>query len=270
LSRARHDEGTSTQKRRLHRHAFSAYRFVICLLLAKGVPFEVDLRLVLAVDVSSSMTEDEHVLQREGYARALRSPDVLWAIKSGWHGRIAITLFEWGRPNYQHVVVPWTVIANQEDAEAFANAVAGPPSSSEGLTSISAALSFAADLLQSGSVRGVRQVVDVSGDGPDNAGPPIQPARDALLQSGVTINGLVIALSHSGDRMFDLFGPYYVESYYEGCVIGGPGAFLVSVSDTAEFERAIRRKLAIEIAGVPQFIERATYDVRYPPDTDCR
>jgi hypothetical protein len=224
----------------------------------KGVPFEVDLRLVLAVDVSSSMTEDKRLLQRERYARALRSPDVLWAIKSGRHGPIAITLFEWGGPNYQRVVVPWTVIADQEDAEAFANAVAGHSSSSEGLTSISAALSFAADLLQSGFVWGGRQVVDVSGDGPDNAGPPIQPARDALLRSGVTINGLVIALPRRS---------YYVESYYEGCVIGGPGAFLLSVTDTAEFERAIRRKLAIEITGVPQLIERATYGD--PPHTDC-
>jgi len=216
------------------------------------------------------MTEAEQLLQREGYARALRSPDVLRAIKSGRRGRIAITLFEWGRPNYQRAIVPWTVIADQEGAEAFANAISGRPSSSEGSTSISAALSFAADLLQSGFIWGGRQVVDVSGDGPDNAGPPIQPARNALLQSGVTINGLVIALSRSGKGTFDPFGPHYVESYYEGCVIGGPGAFLLSVRDTAEFEPALRRKLATEIAGVPQFIERVTYDVHYPPVTDCR
>jgi hypothetical protein len=232
---------------------------------------DVDLKLVIAVDVSLSMTSDEQRVQREGYASALRDPEILDAIASGPRGRIAMTYFEWARPDYQRVLMPWTVIGSAQDAAAFADAIEALPTASAGGTSISAGLLFALTLLESSALRSDRQTIDVSGDGPNNAGPPINPVRDALIARGVTINGLAISLpAHDAPGRFDTFGPHYIESYYEGCVIGGPGAFVIAVGDVAEFRQAIRRKLLNEIAGAPARLQRAAYDGRYPAVTDCR
>ena len=231
---------------------------------------DVDLELVIAVDVSSSMTKAEQRLQREGYASALRSPDILAAIKSGRRGRIAITYFEWARPDYQRVLMRWTVIDGPDDAAAFADAIEAQPTVSEGGTSISAALMLAMKLLETSGLEGARQTIDVSGDGTNNAGPSIVPVRDALLARGVTINGLAISLSaHDAPQRPDYFGPHYVELYYVGCVVGGPGAFVIAVGDAAEFKKSIRRKLLNEIAGLPVRMQRVTYDAGYPPVTDC-
>ena len=154
----------------------------------------VDLELVIAVDVSSSMSQEEQHVQREGYVGALRIPDVLRVIKSGRRGRIAIAYFEWARPEYQRVLVPWTVIDGPADAAAIADAIDGQPAIPQGGTAISVGLRFAGRLLQTSGLVSDRRVVDVSGDGPNNAGPRVAPARDALIARGVTINGLVISL----------------------------------------------------------------------------
>ena len=37
--------------------------------------------------------------------------------------------------------------------------------------------------------------------------------------------------------------------YYEDCVIGGPGSFVVSIKDRDKFKEAIRTKLVLEVAG---------------------
>jgi hypothetical protein len=163
------------------------------------------------------------------------------------------------------------VIGSAQDAAAFADAIEALPTASEGGTSISAALLFALTLLESSGLRSDRQTIDVSGDGPNNAGPPINPVRDALIARGFTINGLAISLpAYDEPGRFDTFGPHYVESYYEGCVIGGPGAFVIAVDDIADFRQAIRRKLLNEIAGAPARLQRAAYDGLYPAVTDCR
>ena len=126
-------------------------------------------------------------------------------------------------------------------------------------------------MLETSGLEGARQTIDVSGDGPNNAGPSIIPVRDALLARGVTINGLAISLSaHDAPQRPDYFGQHYVELYYVGCVVGGPGAFVIAVGDAAAFKKSIRRKLLNEIAGLPVRIQRVTYDAGYPPVTDCR
>jgi Protein of unknown function (DUF1194) len=232
---------------------------------------DVDLELVIAVDVSSSMNDAEQRVQREGYASALRSSDVLEAIKSGPRGRVAITYFEWASPNYQRILMPWTVIDGPDDAAAFADEIEAQTTVSEGGTSISAGLLLATKLLETKAIESDRQTIDVSGDGPNNAGPPIKPVRDALIARGVTINGLAISLpAHDAPHRLDYFGPHYVESYCEGCVIGGPDAFVIAVGEVAEFKKSIRRKMLNEIAGLPVRLQRATYDAGYPPVTDCR
>ncbi|WP_181183211.1 DUF1194 domain-containing protein [Mesorhizobium sp. B3-1-7] len=156
----------------------------------------VDLELVLSVDVSSSMSEAEQRLQRQGHIEAFQDAKVWQSIKSGRRGRIGITYVEWAGPNHQSVRIPWTILEGPEDAAAFVQALRAQPIVRGLGTSISGALLLAGKLLAGGPA-GDRQVIDVSGDGPNNAGLPLQPVHDALIADGVTINGLVISLHHT-------------------------------------------------------------------------
>jgi hypothetical protein len=231
---------------------------------------EVDLALILAVDVSSSMNEHELRTQRDGYVSAFRDPQVLLSIESGARGRIAVTYLEWAGPTYQNVLIPWTVIDEPADAARFAAALAAMPLVAEAGTSISGGLSAAGRLLATSGIRSDRGVVDVSGDGPNNVGPPVTPIRDDLVDDGVTINGLAITLAPSNepDRA-DGFGNGYLETYYANCVIGGPDAFVLEVHGIAGFEAAIRRKLIREIAGLPARLVPASSHPQSHPVVDC-
>lgn len=207
----------------------------------------VDVELVLAVDVSWSMDHEEQRVQREGYAAAFRHPDVITAILHGGWGRIAVTYVEWAGSSFQDVVVPWTVIEDAAGAEAFASALSSGPIGRLRRTSISEALVFAGSLFDRNGVRGLRRVIDVSGDGPNNQGRPVTEARDAIVAQGITINGLPILINRSyGFSSFDIED---LDSYYEDCVIGGFGAFIVPVREVGQFPEAIRRKLVLEIAS---------------------
>nr|WP_280138920.1 DUF1194 domain-containing protein [Bauldia litoralis] len=231
---------------------------------------DVDLALILAVDVSSSMSEYERLTQRDGYVSAFLHPDILWSIESGARGRIAVTYLEWAGPNYQHVLIPWTVIDEPGDAARFAGALAATPLAAEAGTSISSALAASGNLFATSSLKSDRWVVDVSGDGPNNVGPPVAPVRDWLVNNGVTINGLAITLPRRSEAdVAESFGEGYLETYYEDCVIGGPDAFVIGVHDIAWFEVAIRRKLVREIAGLPARLMTASYRPRSHPVVDC-
>ena len=208
----------------------------------------VDLELVLAVDVSLSMDMEEQRLQREGYVLALRDDEVHKAITSGPHGRIAVTYMEWAGPPTQTVVIPWTIIDSPASARAFAERLDNAPISRARMTSISAALQFSKDLLDASGVRGIRRVIDVSGDGPNNSGLPVTRIRDELIASGVVINGLPIVLK--GPRPSGMFDLHDLDRYYADCVIGGTGAFMIPVRELIEFKTATRRKLLLEISGL--------------------
>jgi hypothetical protein len=225
----------------------------------------VDLELVIAVDVSLSMDTDEQQLQRDGYVAAFRDPELHKAIASGPHGRIAVIFMEWAGPTVQTVIIPWMLIDSPAAARAFADRLASQPITRERLTSISAALHFVQSLLKDTGFSAPRQVVDVSGDGPNNAGGPVADARDALIAKGVVINGLPIMLRAGAPSFFDLTD---LDLYYAACVIGGVGAFMVPVMDIAELKAAIRRKLLMEIAwGAPPLRPlRAQADGREPYD----
>ena len=225
----------------------------------------VDLELVLAVDVSRSMDPAEQELQKSGYVAALKHPEVVAAIRAGFLGRIAVTYVEWAGPGSQAIIAPWTVIDGQQAASAFAASVAGRPISYLHGTSISGALTYTSGLFDGNGFRSTRQVIDVSGDGPNNMGFPVLEARREVLERGITINGLPIML-HA-----DYFGGYSIREldvYYEDCVIGGPGAFLITVENIDRIAEAIRRKLVLEIAGTPPRIERAQFAER-EPRIDC-
>lgn len=213
---------------------------------ASGSETEVDLELVLAVDVSLSINAEEREIQRHGYAAALTDPAVLAAISRGLTGRIAVAILEWGGESRQRLAVPWRLIADGEDAKAVAGELLAAPSPGMPDTSISGAILAAADLFENNGFTGLRRVIDVSGDGPNNAGLPVADARDLVLASGITINGLPL-MTRSGD--FAHYTINYLDRYYSECVIGGPGAFTVPVTSWEEFPEAVKRKLTMEIAG---------------------
>ncbi len=229
---------------------------------------DVDLALVLAVDVSRSMDRDEQVLQRDGYVAAFRHREVIQAIRAGAIGRIAVTYMEWSGPSYQRVLVPWTIVGSRDEAETFASLLEKAPMTRESGTSISGGLEAAARLFGSSGARGERQVIDVSGDGPNNRGQPVAATRDSLVRRGISINGLPIVLKT--DDPFGVFNIPNLDDYYKDCVIGGLGAFMVTVNAPEGFERAIRRKLVLEISGLSPRLMLAAETVRpVRPRADC-
>jgi hypothetical protein len=222
--------------------------FALSLLLAPHAHAaeQVDIELVLAVDVSLSMSPDELEIQRRGYAAALTHDRVLEAIAAGVHGRIAVTYVEWAGSTSQHIVVPWTAIATRSDAERFVRQLSAKPPSSARRTSISGALDFGGDLFAESGFQGMKRVIDISGDGPNNQGSPVTGARDALIAQGITINGLPLMTNGGLASAYDVEN---LDLYYQDCVIGGPGAFMIPVNDWSQFPEAVRRKLVLELAG---------------------
>lgn len=206
----------------------------------------VDVELILAVDVSYSMDPDEQALQREGYIQALTSKEFLTALREGANGKIAIAYVEWAGQNDQKIIMPWRLIEGPESADAVAAEIASAPYRRASRTSISGALKFAQPLFDHSGYRGLRRVIDVSGDGANNSGDPVAPTRDQVVQAGITINGLPLVLKRSNFGMMDVEN---LDVYYEDCVIGGPGAFVVPIRDRAKFVEATRTKLILEVAG---------------------
>ena len=206
----------------------------------------VDTELVLAVDVSYSMDPEEQALQREGYIAGITSREFMQALRGGMHGKVAMTYFEWAGPGDQRIVMPWRLIDGPETADAAANAIARAPYRRAMFTSIASALQFARPLFDASGYRGLRRVIDVSGDGTNNSGPLLVPVRDEVLAAGITINGLPIMLKRPMPSSMDIEN---LDIYYEDCVIGGPGAFVVPIRERAQFKDAVRTKLVLEIAG---------------------
>jgi len=206
----------------------------------------VDVELILAVDVSYSMDMDELAIQREGYAQALVSKEFLQALKTGPNGKIAVTYFEWAASSDQKIIIPWRLIDGPETADAVAEEILKTPIRRASRTSISGAIYFAMPLFDENPYRGLRRVIDISGDGPNNNGTPVTGARDAALEKGITINGLPIMVKEPSYSTMDIDNLDY---YYEDCVIGGPGSFVVSIKDRDKFKEAIRTKLLLEVAG---------------------
>jgi Protein of unknown function (DUF1194) len=206
----------------------------------------VDVELILAVDVSYSMDMDELAIQREGYAQAIVSREFLQALKTGPNGKIAITYFEWAATGDQKIIIPWRVIDGPETADAVANEIMKTPVRRASRTSISGAINFAMPLFDENPYKGLRRVIDISGDGPNNNGPPVTGARDAALAKGITINGLPIMVKEPSYSTMDIDN---LDFYYEDCVIGGPGSFVVSIKDRDKFKEAIRTKMLLEVAG---------------------
>jgi Protein of unknown function (DUF1194) len=206
----------------------------------------VDIELILAVDVSYSMDMDELAIQREGYAQAIVSKEFLQALKAGPNGKISITYFEWAASSDQKIIIPWRLIDGPETADAVASEILKTPVRRASRTSISGAIYFAMPLFNEDPYHGLRSVIDISGDGPNNNGAPVTGARDEALSKGIVINGLPIMVKEPSYSTMDIDN---LDWYYEDCVIGGPGSFVVSIKDREKFKEAIRTKLLLEVAG---------------------
>ena len=198
-----------------------------------------DIVLALMVDASGSVNQKRFELQRRGYADAFRNNQVINAIRGGSTGSIAVIMVQWTGPSMQALAVPWTLIKDEASAIAFADAIeAAPRQLFGGGTSVSGAIDHAMLLLQAAPYRGLKRVIDISGDGSNNRGRDVREARDEAVRAGVIINGLpIVSLEYDLDK------------YYLNNVIGGPGAFIVPADSYDNFGQAIVRKLVLEIAS---------------------
>lgn len=207
----------------------------------------VSVALVLAVDCSFSVSNDRFELQKRGYAAAFRDPQVLNAIRSLGTQSIAVTMFQWTGPLLHVVVADWTQIKDQQSANAFAAALAAVPRQLfRGGTSISGAIDYSRILLAQSPFNATRRIIDISGDGSNNSGRSVTQARDEAVHDGVSINGLPI-LTLEPD----------LDHYYHDNVIGGPGAFMIPVSNYDAFADAILKKLISEIAATDGYARQA-------------
>jgi hypothetical protein len=212
----------------------------------------VDLLLVLAADVSRSVDERKFRLQREGYAAAIVDPRVVRAMTSGPAGRIALCFLEWASDGEQMVVIDWTAVGSEGQAQAVSRQIREAPRAFIGRTSISAAIDYSMSVLARSPFASARRVIDVSGDGTNNSGRPVTVARDAAIAQGITINGLVI-LSEVPlpTNPMHTHPPGGLTAYYESNVIGGPGAFVVEAGSFEAFGQLLISKLVKEIAQAP-------------------
>jgi hypothetical protein len=205
---------------------------------------DVDLKLVLATDVSGSINDEEARLQREGTAEAFLDPDVVKAIQSGALGRIAVAMLDFSSPEFDKVVLDWRVISDQASATAFAEQIRDTPRTPGRRTSVSSALELGTLLLEASDrdITATRKVIDVSGDGPNNDGNPMTEVHDKTVAAGIIVNGLPV--------MDENANGYYpnLDKYYAGCVAGGRGSFVVVVHSFKDFGAAMRHKLILEIS----------------------
>jgi Protein of unknown function (DUF1194) len=206
-------------------------------VLLKATPAEgAGLALVLAVDVSASVTADSYILQRDGIARAFEDARVVQAI-SAVSGGIEVLVLEWSDPDQIEVTVGWTRVAEPHSAAAFSAAVRATRRTSSGRTAIGPAMLAAASAFDSLPEPAAQRIIDVSGDGMANFGSPPTAARDRIVAAGISINGLAILTEEP-----------WLEAYYRGNVIGGPGSFVVVAEDFRSFADAMARKLVQEVA----------------------
>jgi Protein of unknown function (DUF1194) len=237
---------------RLWRKAAASLMGLAAILVsayAQADEIDVDVELILAVDVSYSMDPEEQRLQREGYIQALNSPEILNAIKKGIHGKIAVAYIEWAGAQSRELAADWHVIDSAESAAAFTSKLVEKPVKRWARTSISGAIDFSVPLFSSNQFNGLKQVIDISGDGSNNHGRPVERARDDALAAGIVINGLPIMFNRPTGGYRDVEP---LDLYYTECVIGGPGSFVIPIRTREQFIDAIRTKILLEIALIPQ------------------
>lgn len=214
----------------------------------------VDVLLVLAADVSRSITPEKFDLQRKGYAAAMADPQVLAALEAGPRHRVAVAFVEWSGDASQQIVVDWTMIASDADARSFGARIIGAPRAFADRTAIGSALRFSAGVLARSPFEADRKVIDLSGDGVSNSGDNVVVSRDTVLAGGVSaINGVVILSEDTGPGYLreHTHPPGGLQEYYRANVIGGVGSFVLVAQDFESFGRSLVAKLLQEISSTP-------------------
>jgi len=233
------------------------YLLALVALVATQIPYaraaeEVDLLLALAMDVSRSMEQPKFLLQREGYAAAITNPQVLEAIKSGAHQKIAICFIDWSGAGEQKLVIDWSIIDGADSARHFGDLIYEAPRSFNDRTSIGGGITFSAAQIERAPFEAERHTIDVSGDGTNNAGRDVQLARDQAVAKGIVVNGIAILTELQYSRIPEHTNPPGgLEKYYRDNVIGGPGSFVMVAEDFSTFGRSMVKKLIAEIAARP-------------------
>jgi hypothetical protein len=226
---------------------------VLAIIPTSGHAQTVDTAIALAADVSRSIDDEEFKLQRQGYAAAVTSSQFLQAIQSGPHGAVALCFIEWAGPGEQTVVAKWMVIRDGEAAAEFAKILLDAPRSFIGRTAIGAGIDFARAQFGADGVAAVRRIIDISGDGTNNSDRPVTDARDEVVGKGFTINGLAIINEKTGNEPGTFLyshthPPGGLPNYYRENVIGGPGAFVLQITNFDTFAEAMTNKLVTEIS----------------------
>ena len=215
---------------------------------------QVDLKLVIATDVSGSINDEESRIQREGTAEAFLDENVVKAIRNGSLGRIAVAMIDFSSPDYDKVIIDWQIIRDKASATNFAEMVRASPRTPGRRTSVSSALELGSLLIESSEkdIVATRKVIDVSGDGPNNDGNPMREAHDRVIGQGIVVNGLPV--------MDDNANGYFpnLDKYYAACVAGGRGSFVVVVRSFKDFGAAMRHKLILEISQNEVPVKQAT------------
>jgi hypothetical protein len=247
--------GTNKSRGLLRSVAFGAP--VLALLAWSSPTFaaeQVDLKLVIATDVSGSINDEESRLQREGTAEAFLDAEVVKAIRNGSLGRIAVSMIDFSSPDYDKVIIDWQIIRDKASATSFAELVRASPRTPGRRTSVSSALELGSLLIESSEkdIVATRKVIDVSGDGPNNDGNPMRETHDRVVGQGIVVNGLPI--------MDDNANGYFpnLDKYYAACVAGGRGSFVVVVRSFKDFGAAMRHKLILEISQNEVPVKQAT------------
>ena len=213
----------------------------------------VDLALVLVTDVSRSIDDIEYDLEKQGVASALLNPTVTAAIKAGAVGSIAVAYIEFAGDTQVRTVIGFTVIRDAASARGFTDRLLAEPRSFFGRTAISAGIDAAAAMLSNGQIQATRRVIDVCGDGTNNAGREITEARDDAVKQGIVINGLTIINDHPVNYTYaHVAPPGGLTNWYRDHVIGGLGSFVQEVHDFHDFGNAMTHKLIDEIATITQ------------------
>lgn len=208
----------------------------------------VDMELLLAVDVSHSISADEHRLQIAGIAAAFRSSALIEAIASRGKGRIAVAVMFWAGTEQQVLAVPWQVVDGPQSAARLAAAITrndSKPWPGVSYTAIGSALLRAADAIEANAYDAPRLVVDLSADDPSNQGIAAEEARDRLVARGIVVNGLPILTNRQ-----EMEDKEALVQHFEQDVSGGDGAFVIPAESFHDVPRAILSKLITEVAGL--------------------
>ena len=205
------------------------------LMLMAGPASACRLALLLAIDVSRSIDAGDYRIQRNGLLDALADPAIRAAL-FGPPDPVALAIFEWSGTSHHEVIVDWSVIRSPGDlAQVEAAIAARTLPAIRRATALGAALDYGRQMMARAPPC-AETVIDVSGDGQNNMGPPPALVYAGADWGGIRVNGLAI-----GEHEATLL------DYYRTQVIRGRGAFVQDAPRQRDFPQAFRRKLLREL-----------------------